>query len=117
MARLLTLFMIFALVMTQGLSMAAALCRQENVQEHILARQNSDPKIAAVSLKEEAAASAATKKAPGSTDPSSLWPAKMLPADGVPAPLRFAEHLPLRPVHQAALPSVPVPPLLKPPSA
>lgn len=117
MARLLTFFMIFALVTIQGLSMAAALCRHENAQEHILARQNEDPKIAAVSLGEEAAASAATEKASGTADPSSLWPAKMLPADAVPAPLLFADRPRPRPLHQAAIPSVPVPPLLKPPSA
>ncbi len=117
MARLLTIFMIFALVTTQGLSMAAALCRHENVQEHILARENQDPEIAGVSLREEAAASAATEKASGTADPSSLWPAKMLPADGVPTPLLFVEHLRPRPGHQSAIPSVPVPPLLKPPSA
>jgi hypothetical protein len=116
MARLLTLFMILALVTTQGASMAAALCRHDNVQAHIAARQNQDPKIASVSTREEAAASEAAKST-NFGDSSNLWPAKMLPADGAPAPLRLVERLRMRPVHQSALSSVTVIPLLEPPSA
>jgi guanyl-specific ribonuclease Sa len=117
MARLLSLFMMLALVMTQGTSMASALCRHQSAQEHILARQSHDAKIAAVAIGEEEAAATASKKASQSVDSSSHWPAEILPAEAETPPLRIAEPLRLRPELHAALASATILPLLKPPSA
>jgi hypothetical protein len=117
MARLLTFFMILALVMTQGSSMAAAVCRHQSLQEHIAARESHDRKAAAVSLAEEEAAAVASKKASQSDDPSSHWPAELLPAETKGAQPRAVEPLRLRPAGHAALPSESISPLLRPPSA
>jgi hypothetical protein len=116
MARLLTFLMILALVMTQGTAMAAALCRHQNAQEHVLARQSKDAETAAVSIREDAASAAAAKKASQSADAGS-WPAELLPAELQAVPAPALERLRLRPAEQAALPSATVLPLLKPPSA
>jgi hypothetical protein len=117
MARLLSLFMIFALVATQGTAMASALCRHRNAEAHILARESRDAAVATVALGEEAAAATASKKASQSADTSSHWPAEFLPAD-VEAPRpRVAERPTFRPAPEATLPSTTPLPLLRPPSA
>jgi hypothetical protein len=117
MARLLSLFMMLALVMTQGTAMASAVCRHQGVQEHILARESHDARVAAVALGEEEAADTASKKASQSADSPSHWPAELLPAEPEAAPLRIVEPLRLRPALHAALASATILPLLKPPSA
>ncbi|MEA3037365.1 MAG: hypothetical protein QOH04_3167 [Sphingomonadales bacterium] len=117
MARLLSLFMMLALVMTQGTAMASALCRHQSAQAHILARESHDARIAAVAIGEEEAAATASKKASQSADSLSHWPAEMLPAAPEAPPLRIVEPLRLRPGLDAALGSATVLPLLKPPSA
>lgn len=117
MARLLSFLMMLTLAMTQGSSMAAAVCRHQNAQEHILARQSSDVKVAAVSLHEEAAAAVASKKAPQAPGGASHWPAELIPPSTGSFPLRVVERVRLRPSVQAGLPSATVAPLLKPPSA
>lgn len=117
MARLLSLFMMLALVTTQGTAMASALCRHQSAQEHILARQSHDAKIAAVAIGEEEAAATASKKASQSADSSSHWPAEMLPVEHEAPMLRIFEPLRLRPGVYAALASATILPLLKPPSA
>jgi hypothetical protein len=117
MARLLTLLMILAVVTTQGMAMASALCRHDSAQEHVLARQSTDARIASISIGEESAARSLDDKASGSADSSAAWPAKMLPADSAAQPLRIAERSPLRPSRQHSLPSLSVLPLLEPPAA
>lgn len=117
MARLLSLFMIFALVLTQGSSMAAAVCRHQNAHEHLMARQSQDAKVAAVSLGEEAAAAAVVKKASHSSDASGHWPAEMLPPRSEAVPLPSRERIVFQPPRQARLLSANIAPLLKPPSA
>lgn len=117
MARLLTFFMILALVTTQGSSMAAAVCRHQNAQEHSLARQSRDPKVASVSLREDAAAAASTKKTTPSGDSSGHWPAQLLPSRIEAPALPAGERLPPPPSVEAALPSATILPLLEPPSA
>lgn len=117
MARLLTFLMILALVVTQGSAIAAAACRHQNVQEHVLARQSPDLKIAAVSLREDAAADAAAKKASSRGDSSANWPAELLPAGIATSEPARAERLRLRPREHSALASTLVAPLLEPPSA
>jgi hypothetical protein len=117
MARLLSLFMIFALVATQGSSVAAAACRHENAHEHALARVSADRAVAAVSLREDAAAAAAAKKASHSDNGAGHWPAQLLPGKAEQPPLRTLERAKLRPLPQRALSSTAIAPLLEPPSA
>lgn len=117
MARLLILLMILAVVTTQGMEMAAALCRHDSAQENVLARQSSDARIAIVSIGEESAVRSLDDKASGTGDSSPSWPAKMLPADSAAQPVRMAERSLLRPSRQHGLPSLSVLPLLEPPAA
>jgi hypothetical protein len=117
MARILALFMILALVATQGGAIAAASCRHQNAREHALARESRDPKIAAVSLNEDAAAAVAAKKGSQSADPFSHWHGEMLPAEAATPILRPARRHRPRPGEQAALSSAAIPPLLEPPAA
>jgi hypothetical protein len=117
MARLLTLFMILCLVVTQGSSMAAAVCRHQSVREHVLARQSGNRQVAAVSLREEAAAAVASKKASPSADALGHVQAELLPSAIEAAPPSRSKTVPPRPARQAALASTTIIPLLKPPSA
>jgi hypothetical protein len=117
MARLLRLFLILALVGTQGTVMAQAVCRHQNAHEHRLARASLDLKVAAVSIREEAAAATAAKKGSQSQDASSHWPSEMLPAQAEVPLLPVPERTWLRPAAQSALSSPSILPLLKPPSA
>jgi hypothetical protein len=117
MARLLRLFLIFALVATQGTVMAQAVCHHQNAQEHILARASLDRKIASVSIREDAAAVTASNKGSQPDDTSSHWPAEMLPADTGAAPVPRLERIAFQPPPAAPLPSATILPLLKPPSA
>jgi len=117
MTRLLSLLMILALVITQGTSMAQAVCRHASAQEHAQARESGDARIAAVSIQEDAAAAAAAKKASQAPDSSGHWPAELLPPLAAAAPVRVAEPLRLRPGAFAPLASASIPPLLQPPSA
>jgi len=117
MARLLALLMIVAMVLGQGSAMANAVCRHQNLREHVLARQSRDAAVAAVSQREDAAADAASKKASRSADSSSQWPAQLLPPTIEPASAPAPERPRLRPARHAALPSASVQPLLEPPAA
>lgn len=117
MARLLSLFMILALVTSQGTAMASSLCRHGSAREHALALTSADARIAAVAIGEEAAASSAAKKAQQTADSSGHWPAQLLPAEAEAPPAPFAEPLRLKPELHAALAALTIPPLQKPPSA
>jgi hypothetical protein len=117
MARLLTILMIVALVIAHGSSVAAAVCHHQDAHEHALARQSRDPKVAAVSLAEDAAGAVDSKKASQSASNSIQWPTDLLPVT-LPAFLsRPVEPIRLRPADQAALASASIRPLLEPPSA
>jgi hypothetical protein len=117
MARLLRLFLIMALVATQGTVMAQAVCRHQNAHEHMLARSSLDLKIASVSIREEAAEATAAKKAAQSQDASSHWPSEMLPGEAEMPRLPVLERTWLRPAAQSSLSSASIPPLLEPPPA
>jgi hypothetical protein len=117
MARLLTFLMILAMVFGQGSAMANAVCRHQNLREHVLARQSHDASVAAVSQREDAAADAASKKGSRTGDTSSQWPAQLLPPAMETARAPRAERTRLRPARHAPLPSAVIRPLLEPPSA
>ena len=117
MTRFLTIFMILALVIAHGSSVAAAVCHHQNAHEHALARASRDAKVAAVPLAEEAAAAVDSKKGSSSAAASIHSPVEMLPAAMPAVPFRAAERIRLRPADQAALASASVRPLLQPPSA
>jgi hypothetical protein len=117
MARLLSLFMILALVTSQGTAMASSLCRHGSAQAHAVALTSADARVAAVAIGEEAAASSAAKKAQQAGDSSAQWPAQLVPAEAELPAARIAEPLRLRPGRHAALASASIPPLQRPPSA
>ncbi len=117
MARFLALLMIFAIVIGQGSSVAAAICHHQSLAEHIAARHSSDRHVAAVSLREEAAASVASKKGSQSASASIQWPAEMLPASVDTEPFRPLEPIRFPPSVEPRLKSASAPPLLEPPSA
>jgi hypothetical protein len=99
-----------------GSSVAAAICRHQDAHEHALARQSSDPGVAAIPLAEEAAA-ANSKKAGQSPSGPIHWAADLLPTTLPVVPLRIVEPVRLRPASQVPLASSSVPPLLEPPTA
>jgi hypothetical protein len=108
--------MIFTLVIGHGSSVAAAICRHQDAHAHALARESRDPKIAAVSLAEDAAAAEAAKKSSQPANGSIHW-LDLLPAASPGVPARLAEPVRLRPAEQPVLASTSIPPLLEPPSA
>ena len=117
MARFLAFLMIFAVVIAHGSSVAASICHHQTLGEHIAARQSADHEVAAVSLREEAAASVASKKASQSASASVHWPTEMLPPSMDAEPFRVLEPVRFEPAAQPALKSASVGPLLEPPSA
>lgn len=116
MARLLSLFVIFALVFGQGTAMASSLCRHESAAAHILAKQSRDRRVAAVSLGEEAAAAAESKKGPQPGNGGDHWPAELLPPESCAGPCLLERPALPRPAAHRALAGTSIPPLLKPPS-
>ncbi|MGZ8999134.1 MAG: hypothetical protein ACXW2T_09795 [Allosphingosinicella sp.] len=117
MARFLAFLMIFAVVVANGSSVAAAICQHQNIGEHVAARQSGDLKIAAVSLHEEAAAAAASKKGSQSASASVQWPTEMLPAGNGAEPFRAVEPVRYQRAVTTPLESTSSRPLLEPPSA
>jgi hypothetical protein len=115
-ARFLSLLVILTLVIGQGSSVAAAMCRHQDAHAHALARQSRDPRVAAIPLAEEAAAAAVSKKAPQSADGSVHWPADLLPAALPILLLRVLEPIRLRPARAPPLASASILPLLEPPA-
>lgn len=89
MVRLLTLLIMFALAVTNGAAVTAAMCQHPDALAHAAARQSSDDKIAAQARSEDTAGAAASKKGSLSDaaasvsgyilPPGSLsWPARAL---------------------------------------
>src|SRR3954462_11538302 len=73
---LFTLFILVALVMGQGTSLASSICRHASIQAHEAARRSADSRKAGVASAEATAYAAASKK--GST--SNASPAPVLAA-------------------------------------
>jgi hypothetical protein len=79
MRRLLTLFMVFALVIANSAAFAAAVCRHAGVADHEAARKSEDARIAGVALSEEAADSVASKKGAVADAGAVAWVADLSP--------------------------------------
>src|SRR5687768_2253219 len=88
MSRLLTLMMIFMLVLAHGSSVAAAICRHQDGVEHVAALNSGDAGISAAAFNEESAGKAASKKGAPVDSGSVSFASDMLPAPGLPVPLR-----------------------------
>jgi hypothetical protein len=115
MSRFLALLMIAILVIAHGSSVAASVCRHQNIVEHAAALRSSDAKVSAVAFGEEAAGKVASKKAPA--DGGSIsWPSGMVPSPDLPMPFRVSEPLEQAPPDAAALRSASIRPLLEPPA-
>jgi hypothetical protein len=115
--RLLTLLMIFALVVANGASVAAAVCAHDNVRQHAAARQSPDASVSAVALREEAADSHAARKAALADAGSISWVFDILPAPGLAVPTAVAESVLRRPAPIGIPGGISLRPLLEPPAA
>jgi hypothetical protein len=115
-ARLLSLLMMLALVMTSGAAVPMAMCQHVDAGAHALALQSSESEVASVALAEESAAAAASKSA--LADAAAVQLAGfLLPADiELPAPPSLSA-LSRPAVHPAKLASRAISPLLEPPLA
>jgi hypothetical protein len=117
MRSLLTFLVLITLVVANGSSVAAAVCRHQDALAHAAALQSGDEKVAAAAHTEETARSETSKKAAPADARVLMLAAYTLP----PAVAAFPERLmePSRPwVEDAALlAGRSIRPLLEPPSA
>jgi hypothetical protein len=112
---LLTWLMVVVLVVGQGSSVAASVCRHRDMSDHVAARHSQDRSIAAVALTEEAAASVAAKKGAVSGGESASAPMDMLPPAAIVVPAPPVERMARRVADDPTPASAPVRPLLPPP--
>lgn len=117
MARILSLLMMLAFVLTNGAAVASAMCQHVDAEAHAYARQSADTGIASEAMAEETAAAALSKKsaladAAGVHLAGFLQPsAADLPTPATTAALRAPATEP------AKLASMAISPLLEPPLA
>ncbi len=114
---LLTLLMIFALSITNGVAVASAICEHEDARAHALARASADAGVAAVAIGEEKAAEAASSKASLADASGNLLAGYMLPPEPVlqPSPRLDPASRPMS--HPAELDGRSLRPMLEPPLA
>lgn len=116
MVRLLTLLMIFALAVTNGAAVTAAMCQHGNSLAHAAALESGKRTVSQEAVGEEAAAKAISKKA-SFTDAAASVTGYILPANPLAFPMRVLDR-PTKPVVDAAgLASRSLRPLLEPPLA
>jgi hypothetical protein len=108
--------MLLALVVGQGSSLAAAICRHQSLSAHVAARLGPDRKAAAAALTEEAAASVAGKKGALGGAAAAAGPVLTLPPTPFALPPRVAEPIRVRVTDEPPLAGTSVRPLLQPPS-
>jgi hypothetical protein len=114
---LFVLFVLFALVLGQGTSLAASICRHASIQAHAEARRSADSGKAAVAFAEETADAAASKK--GSTSNTGSGPvlAALLPSSPSAEATFPRERMLLRATDRPPLAGISVRPPLPPPLA
>jgi hypothetical protein len=114
---LFTLFMLVALVMGQGTSLATSICRHASVQAHVAARRSADSRKAVVAFAEEAADAVAAKK--GSTSNGAADPvlAALLPPSPSAARMFPRENMLPPPTDRPRLAGLSLRPPLPPPVA
>src|SRR4051812_47285403 len=114
---LFALFVLFALVLGQGTSLATSICQHTSVKAHEAARQSADSGKAAVAYAEETADAAASKKGSTSNPGSAPVLAALLP----PSPSADAtfprESIAFRATDRPRLAGISVRPPLPPPLA
>lgn len=108
--------MLLALVVGQGSSLAAAICRHQSLGAHVAAREGTDRKAAAAALTEETAASVAGKKGALGGAGVAAGPVLILPPQSFTLPPRVAEPIRVRIADSPPLAGTSVRPLLQPPS-
>ena len=116
MTRLLTLLMIFALAITNGAAVTAAMCQHENAFAHAAALQSADESVSRDAVSEEAAAAAASKKG-FSSDGAASVASYIVPNASLHFPPPVLDSTSRRMTDAAGLGSRSVPPLLEPPLA
>ncbi len=117
MARLLSLLLVFALVLTNGAVVPAALCQHADAQAHAAALQSSDVGAASAALAEETAAVESSKKNSLAQAAAVQLAGFMLPADpALPLPAGH-ESSATHATEPIALSSLTINPLLEPPLA
>jgi hypothetical protein len=114
---LITLFVLAALVLAQGTSLAASVCRHASLMDHIAARQSHDPGKAAIAVAEETAAAVDAKKGSPSSNGSVSPPADLLPPSTPAALLCLGESVPPCATDRPPLVGISVRPPLPPPLA
>jgi hypothetical protein len=114
---LFTLFMLTALVWTQGTSLATSICRHGSLQAHVAALQSHDTRKAAVAYAEETADAAAAKKGSVSDAGSGPLLAALLSPSTQPATLFPRENMPPRATDRPPLVGLSLRPPLPPPLA
>ena len=114
---LLTLFILAALVLGQGTSLATSICRHAGFQDHVAARQSHDTRRAAAALAEETAGAAAEKKGSAANGSSAPMLAALLPPSAPDAAAFPRERMLPRATDRPALVGISLRPLLPPPLA
>jgi len=114
---LLTLFMLVALVMGQGTSLANSICRHASAEAHAAARQSADSRKAAAAFAEESADAAASKKGSTSNGASGPVLAALLPPTPAAATVFPREKMLPRQTDRPRLVGISLRPPLPPPLA
>jgi hypothetical protein len=114
---LFTLFMLVALVIGQGTSLATSICRHASVQAHAAARQSADSGKAAVAFAEETADAVASKKGSASNSAPDLVQAALLPPSPSAAGMFPRENMLPPPTDRPRLAGISLRPPLPPPVA
>jgi hypothetical protein len=116
--RVLALLIMFAMTVSNGAGLAAAMCQHEDVGAHAMALQSADKAVAAAAAGEEAAAahSSETQGTLADSAPASLA-GFILPSDGLTLPPRIEDPTQRYAGKFARLSGRSLRPLLKPPLA
>ena len=117
MARLLTIFMMLAFLVTQGASVNEAICRHGSAAAHALALRSVDKAAAAQAAAEDDAGSVVAKKGSLSHGGSVSPPGDFLTPPSVTLPVRAVERVRRMLSDVPALAGLSIPPLLQPPLA
>ena len=114
---LFTLLMLVALVLTQGTSLAASICRHASAEAHHAALHSADSRKAAAAFAEDTADAAASKKGSPSNSSSAPALAALLPPSPAAAALFPRERMVPRATDRPRLVGISLRPPLPPPLA
>jgi hypothetical protein len=117
MARLVSLLVMLALLLTSGAAVATQTCQHVDAHAHAAARQSADAFVAAAAIAEESAAAVAGEKAVVADAAAVQLAAFLMPLEPLLPGPRKSGPLPMRAADAAKLASIAVGPLLDPPLA